>query len=113
MSDENRKIVCELTGCTIDEANAALDTWKDDVIAAIDSLLTKPVVSGERFIPSKPKLNSGMSEEQEDRCKRGRELQDKVNAVFSVAHSKIQQPLADQVPEESEILLPTTQSSLE
>jgi hypothetical protein len=59
-----------------------------DVVKAIESLFEKPVVSGEKYIPGTPQIDTGMTPEQEERCKRGRWLQDKVNAVFSVAHSK-------------------------
>ena len=55
---------------------------------AVDALLVKPVVSGERFIPIPPTIDRGMTTEQEERCKKGRWLQDQVNAVFSVAHSQ-------------------------
>jgi hypothetical protein len=64
--------------------------FKGDVVAAIESVFEKPEVKGDKYIPSKPKVDSGLSPEQEELCKKGRWLQDKVNAVFSVAHSKIQ-----------------------
>jgi hypothetical protein len=77
----------ELAGVDREIAEAALATYKtvEDAIAA---LLVKPMVSGERFIPPPPKVDTGMTPEQEERCKKGRWLQDQVNAVFSVAHSK-------------------------
>ena len=81
------ELVMELAG--VDEATArqALATYKT-VEDAVDALLVKPVVSGEKYLPPPPKVDTGMTPEQEARCKKGRWLQDQVNAVFSVAHSK-------------------------
>ena len=78
----------ELTGCGPKEAANALAEHKE-VWLAVDALLSKPVVSGEKYIPKKPEVDTGLTEEQKERCDRGRWLQDQVNAVFSVAHSKI------------------------
>lgn len=92
-------LVMELTGCGPLEAARALMEHKS-IEDAIDSLLSKPTVSGDKYIPTKPKVNTGLTEEQEERCKKGRWLQDQVNAVFSVAHSKTQSqqaPLAQQL----------------
>jgi hypothetical protein len=93
-------LVMELAGCSRDEAERALETYKDPV-AAIDALLQKPQTQGDKYIPEKPNIDSGLSDEQKALCERGRWLQDKVNVVFSVAHSKTRtQPdpleLADQ-----------------
>jgi hypothetical protein len=92
-------LVMELTGCGPLEAAKALIEYKT-IEDAVDALLSKPIVSGDRYIPTKPKIETGLTEEQEERCKKGRWLQDQVNAVFSVAHSKTQSPqvpLAQQV----------------
>ena len=77
----------ELAGVSREVAEAALATHTE-VWLAVDALLTKPVVSGEKYIPAPPTIETGMTPEQEALCKRGRWLQDKVNAVYSVAHSK-------------------------
>jgi len=93
----------ELTGCGPIEAGKALAEHKE-VWLAVDALLTKPVVSGEKYIPKKPEVNTGLSEEQKERCGKGRWLQDQVNAVFSVAHSKTQTqpvPAAEEGPQAS------------
>jgi len=93
-------MVMSLVGCTQEEAERAL-LKHETVIEAVDSLLgSAPVVSGTKYIPSPPDIDRGLNEEQAERCAKGRDLQDKVNAVFSVAHSKIRdQPptLADGV----------------
>lgn len=82
-------IVMELAGVPRDVAEDALFKYKD-VVSAVDALLASPhVVSGSKFIPERPTIDSGLTAEQEDLCRRGRDLQDKVNAVFSVAHSQI------------------------
>ena len=82
-------MVMSLSGCTQEDAERAL-LQHETVIDAVDSLLgSAPVISGARYIPSPPKIDHGLNEEQAERCAKGRDLQDKVNAVFSVAHSKV------------------------
>ena len=91
-------MVQQMTGCTRDEAEKAL-VAHETVIDAIEALIPpNPVASGAKYIPPKPKVDHGMNEEQAALCARGRWLQDKVNAVFSVAHSKT----LEQTPLESE-----------
>jgi len=88
VSDKEIQMIMSLTG--VDEKTAE-DAYMryEDVTEAIDALLQKPVVSGEKYIPVKPKIDKGMTSEQEERCRKGRWLQDQVNSVFSVAHSKV------------------------
>ena len=82
------QMICQLVGCTQEEASQAL-LKHETLVDAIDSFLPPaPVVSGSKYIPPKPIVDSGLSAEQKELCERGRWLQDKVNAVFSVAHSK-------------------------
>lgn len=81
----------ELAGVDRATAETALAEYKT-VEDAVDALLVKPVVSGERYLPSPPKIDRGLTTEQEERCRKGRWLQDQVNAVFSVAHSQTQTP---------------------
>jgi hypothetical protein len=96
-------LVMELAGVDRETAEKALAEHKE-VWLAVDALMVKPVVSGEKYLPTKPVVVTGLSEEQEALCKRGRWLQDQVNAVFSVAHSQIQQ-LAQQEAESVELPL--------
>jgi hypothetical protein len=82
------RMICQLIGCSQEEASQAL-LKHESVVDALESLLPPaPVVSGSKYIPPKPIVDSGLSVEQKELCERGRWLQDKVNAVFSVAHSK-------------------------
>jgi len=77
----------ELAG--VDEATAKRALLEHETVEdAVDALLPKPVVSGAKYIPSPPKVDRGLTPEQEERCRKGRWLQDQVNAVFSVAHSQ-------------------------
>ena len=93
-------LVMELANVSKEVAEEALAKHKE-VWLAVDALMERPVVAGDKFIPPKPKVNTGLTSEQEALCERGRWLQDRVNAVFSVAHSKIQtQPVQEEVPEE-------------
>jgi hypothetical protein len=82
-------IVMGLANVSKEVAEEALAKHKE-VWLAVDALMERPVVAGDRYIPPKPKVNTGLTSEQEALCQRGRWLQDQVNAVFSVAHSKIQ-----------------------
>ena len=94
---DDATMVQQLTGCLREEAERAL-TQHETVLDAVESLIpANPVVSGAKYIPPKPKVDTGMDPEQIALCERGRWLQDKVNAVFSVAHSKtLPDPLAQQ-----------------
>ena len=95
---DDTTMVQQLTGCSREEAEKAL-IEHENVLDAVESLIpTNPVVSGNKYIPPKPKVDTGMDPEQQALCERGRWLQDKVNAVFSVAHSKI---LPDLLAEQS------------
>ena len=89
-------MVQQLTGCTREEAERSLNQY-ENVLDAVESLIpANPVVTGAKYIPPKPKVDTGMDPEQQALCERGRWLQDKVNAVFSVAQSKIQPDLLAQ-----------------
>ena len=95
-SDKEVQMIMSLTGVNEETASAAYlryETTED----AIDALLQKPVTQGDKYLPQKRKLDNGLTPEQEERCKRGRWLQDKVNVVFSVAHSK-------SLPQQDELL---------
>ena len=95
--EEHIALVQELAGVDRDTAVKALLQTKGDAVAAVDNLLVKPTLPGDKYIPAKPVVDTGLSEEQKALCERGRWLQDKVNVVFSVAHSKTRnQPSQDQ-----------------
>ena len=81
------ELVMELAGVSLEVAKEAL-AKHEQVWLAVAALMEKPVVSGEKYIPAKPLVDTGLTLEQKERCDRGRWLQEQVNAVFSVAHSK-------------------------
>jgi hypothetical protein len=87
-----RNMIVELTGCSEVDALSALRDARGNVVEAVDKLLVKPPTQGDRYLPEKPKIDDGLSDEQRELCERGRWLQDKVNVVFSVAHSKTRTP---------------------
>ncbi len=93
----------ELANVSREVAEEALAKHKE-VWLAVDALMERPVVTGDKFIPPKPKVNTGLTSEQEALCQKGRWLQDQVNAVFSVAHSKIQS-----LPDEHQVEVPVAQ----
>ncbi len=90
---EKCALIQELVGCGYVTAWKALMEHKGDVVLAIDALMTKPVTKGDAYIPPPPTIDRGLTAEQEERCKKGRWLQDQVNVVFSAAHSKTRTPL--------------------
>jgi hypothetical protein len=105
-------IVAELAGVDLVTAAKALMEHKE-VWLAVESLMVKPATSGEKYMPEKPVVDSGLSAEQKTLCERGRWLQDKVNAVFSVAHSQIRQadpPAAEltDLPQQADSAVPVT-----
>ena len=104
-------MIQEMTGCGFESAWAALMRNNKDGVLAVDALLSKPIVSGEKYIPKRPTVHPGMTEEQKERCDKGRWLQDQVNAVFSVAHSQTRSDLtAPESPspqEPIEMVVPT------
>ena len=112
---EMAHLVAELAGVSLEVAEKALAEHKE-VWLAVDALLLRPTTAGDKYIPAKPKIDTGLTPEQEEMCKRGRWLQDQVNVVFSVAHSKIRtQP--GSVPETSPsenlpVVLPLAESSV-
>lgn len=81
-------LIMELANVNRETAEKAL-AEHGQVWLAVDALLVKPISAADKHIPPPPKVDSGLSEEQKQMCERGRWLQDKVNAVFSVAHSQI------------------------
>ena len=106
------ELVMELAGVTKEVAEEALAKHKE-VWLAVDALMEKPVVTGEKYIPPKPSVDTGLTSEQKERCERGRWLQEKVNAVFSVAHSKTL-PLPDAPAQaEQDVQIPTGEQSPE
>lgn len=109
------ELVQELTGCTFIEAEETLKKFHGNVVDAVESLLVKPVVRGDAYIPPKPVINDGLTPEQREMCRRGRDLQDKVNVVVSVAHSQIRHESQQEEPAASvepldQGLLKSTQS---
>lgn len=104
----------ELAGVTKEVAEEALAKHKE-VWLAVDALMERPVVAGEKYIPPKPKVNTGLTSEQEARCLKGRWLQDQVNVVFSVAHSKVRSLQDDpqEAPAEQHAQVPPSSPVLE
>ena len=95
----------DLANVSREVAEEALAKHKE-VWLAVDALMERPVVAGDKFIPPKPKVDTGLTSEQEALCQRGRWLQDQVNVVFSVAHSKTRTQPDPQVPLEQHGLVP-------
>lgn len=80
-------MIQSLSGCTLEQAEVSFKEY-GSVEAAVDALLSKPTVSGEKYIVPVPK-KTHHDPEQEERCALGRAMMDKLTAVSSAAHSKI------------------------
>ena len=87
--EANIETIVSFTNCTREEAVGALAIYGGDMLKTIDALFQKPVVTGEKHIPPAPKVETGQDEEQKAICAQGRNLMDKLSAVFSGAHRKI------------------------
>lgn len=90
------ELIAELANVDLQTAEKALAEHKE-VWLAVDFLIQKPITPGDKYIPAKPKVDTGLTSEQQMICDRGRWLQERINAVFSVAHSKTL-PLPDDQP---------------
>lgn len=96
MSEQVAQIM-SLVACTEDEANAAFAKYRD-VVLAVESLMIVPATTGNSYIPPKPEINRMMTAEQKERCDRGRQVCDTINACRKSAYhsAKLQ---ADSVAE--------------
>ena len=94
--EDTIQTVMSFTNCSREEAVGSLAIYGGDILKTLDALFLKPVVSGEKYIPPPPKVETGQDQEQKERCAAGRDLMDKLTVVFSGAHRKIleQTPLA-------------------
>lgn len=80
--------VMNLACCSKEDAQRALANTKNNVIDAVDMLLDRPVVKGEKFLPPKPTINDGLTEEVRNKIKQARELAEILNAGARVAETK-------------------------
>lgn len=95
------QMVADLAGCDLVEATRMFNFFNGDIANAVEFLLPTTNVSGDKYIPKKPTIDTGMDAEQTDRCARGRDLQDRVNSIFSAAASQVKSPTLESVAEES------------
>jgi hypothetical protein len=111
-------MIQSLASCTAEQAILALNEH-GTVEAAVDALMDKPIVAGQKYIPPARVLHPN-DPEQEERCAKGRMLMDKLTALSSAAQTKIRsgQQLAGGVSkmehqahgEEKELIVPVSGS---
>ena len=65
------ELIMTLAGVSQEVAERAL-LEHETVEAALDALIQKPTVSGDKYIPAKPVVKTGVDPEQEERCRKGR-----------------------------------------
>lgn len=80
--------VMNLACCSKEDAQRALANTKNNVIDAVDMLLEKPVVRGDRLLPPKPTINDGLTDEVRNKLKQARELAEILNAGARAAETK-------------------------
>jgi len=81
-------MIQSLADCSASDAEKALLEY-GNVVAAVDSLLSRTAISGEKHIPQVQRIKHN-DPEQEERCAAGRALMDKLTVVTSAAQTKIQ-----------------------
>jgi len=100
------QMIADLAGCDLEEAAKAYAFFNGDIAAAVDFLLPTTSVSGDSYIPAKPTVDTGMDAEQSERCAKGRDLQDKVNSIFSAAAAQGKSSLLEEVVSVPTMALP-------
>lgn len=94
------ELITSVVSCSLEEAKEALSRY-GSVENAIDALSpVLPVPKWKKFLPAKPVVAHMHDDDQQRRCELGREFQNKVNALHSVAHS--QTSVASPIPVEIE-----------
>lgn len=102
MTDADIEIIQSVTFCTREEAISSLKKYLNP-IEAISALYAVPDA------PKKHVWDTNLSEEQREICQKGRDLQEKVNAVFSVAHQQVKSSKSaeqEQVLQEQSVSVP-------
>jgi hypothetical protein len=74
--------VITMLGCSEIDAKQYLDAADWDVVAAIESNLVIPIVSGTKHIPAIPIIDDGLTEEVRQRIKEARIVSDAFTASF-------------------------------
>lgn len=100
------QMIADLAGCDLEEAAKAYLFFNGDIAAAIEFLLPATSVSGDKYIPAKPTVETGMDAEQIERCAKGRDLQDRVNSIFSAAAAQGKSSLPEEVVSVPTMALP-------
>ena len=81
MSD-NESMVVSMLGCTHEEATEYLLKTNGDVLDAIAQNMKCIEVSGEKYIPTPPKINDGLTDEVREKLTEARKLGDMFSASF-------------------------------
>ena len=98
--------IMSLVACTEDEASAAFAKY-GDVVLAVESLMVVPTIAGNAYIPPKPEINRMMTAEQKERCDRGRQVCDTINASRKSAYhsAKLQADSAAEAQQEHQLTI--------
>jgi hypothetical protein len=73
--------VMNLACCSQKDAEDALLKSNDDVIEAVDRLLEVPKVKGNKYLPPKPTIDDGLTDEVRNKLKQARDMFDLLNAA--------------------------------
>ena len=72
--------VIAMTGVSEEVAKKTLEENGNDVIASVDVLSKPPSISGTRYIPPKPTIDDGLTDEVRDNLRKARQFADILNA---------------------------------
>ncbi len=74
--------VMSMLGCTQEEAESYLESAGGDVLKAIESNIVIPKTEGNKYIPEKPVVHDGLSDEARTKLAQARQLSELFNASF-------------------------------
>lgn len=72
--------VVAFTGVSADVAKKALEENGGDVILAVERLSVPPSIRGDRYIPPKPTIDDGLTEEVRENLRKARQFSDILSA---------------------------------
>ena len=72
--------VVAFTGVSADVAKKALDENGGDVILTVERLSVPPSIRGDRYVPPKPTIDDGLTEEVRENLRKARKFSDILSA---------------------------------
>lgn len=102
----NVEQVMNLACCSKEDAERALLETNQSVIDAVDKLLDAPKVRGDKYIPPRPTIDDGLTDEVRNKLKQARELFDLLNAAPRASGTEKRQEVVPRDEESVETNVP-------